>query len=195
VASFEESPSSFKESAGVLGALGPFGWGVEYAQFGSAPYASGTGAINWGLASTLDAAALRVGVSGHHLKGSGGDYDLGVLFDPARQFRFGVLLPSVQNGLRDLGAGLTLGLDPTFDLVVDAAMDLRSRDGIVKPGLNLHADRFVVSGGYGFRVHGTTNPILNPKLSVGIGVRFSDHILIEYSYRALPEHLLGLTLR
>ncbi|NDG85035.1 MAG: hypothetical protein EBX52_08370 [Proteobacteria bacterium] len=193
VATFDSSASTISESAGVLGSVGQVGGGVEYSRFGAGPY--GTGAINWGLATAVDAASLRLGVSGHHLNGASGSYDFGFLFDPSRQIRFGFLLPAIQNGLRNAGAGFTFGLDSTFDLVVDGAMDLKSRDSIVKPGLTLHADRFVVTGAYGFHVKGTSDPLLYSKFTAAIGMKITDHVLIEYSYRGLPEHLVGLTLR
>ncbi len=195
VASFDDSLSSVRPSAGILGSVGPLGMGVEYSQFESGPYGSGTGAVNWGMASAIDAASLRMGISGHHVNGSAGSYDFGLLFDPSRQVRFGLLLPAVQNGLRNVGAGFTFGLDSTFDLVVDGAMDTKTQDSILKPGVTLHAERFVVSAGYGFHLKGTSDPILYSKLSASIGVRIHDHVLLEYSYRGLPQHLLGLTLR
>lgn len=193
VATFDSAASTISESAGVLGSVGPVGGGVEYSRFGAGPY--GKGAVNWGLATGLDSASLRLGLSGHHLSGANGSYDFGFLFDPSRAIRFGFLLPAVQNGLRLAGAGFTFGLDSTFDLVIDGAMDLKSRDSIVKPGLTLHADRFVVTGAYGFRTKGTSDPILYSKVSAAIGMRITDHILVEYTYRGLPEHLVGLTLR
>jgi hypothetical protein len=195
VAAFSDSTSNLRGSGGVLVGLGPVGAGLEWTQFDSSPYAASNSAIQWGLATDLDAMHLRIGVSGHHLKSSSGSYTLGMIYEPFRILRVGFMVPAAQNGIHDLAGGLSLELDPAIDLVVDASMNAAQAAGVVKPGITLRGEHFQVSGGYGYRYRGSVDPVLSSKLSAAIGFKITDHVLIEYNYKGLPQHLLSLTLR
>jgi hypothetical protein len=194
-AAFDNDLNPVRASGGALFGYQSLGGGIEYSQYDSGPYSSGSGAIQWGLASRIDALSLRLGVSGHHVSGSSGSYNVGLLFEPAHAVRFGLMIPGVQNGLDVVGAGFTFMLDPAIDLVIDGSLNPSTKDGVVKPGITLHSDRFQVSASYGLRHHGTSDPLLYARFSGAIGIKFTDHVFLEYSYRGLPEHLLGLTLR
>ncbi len=194
-AAFGSDLDPIRASGGVLFGSSVLGGGIEYSQFDSGAYSSGTGAIQWGLGGNIDALRLRLGVSGRHLSGANGSYTVGLLFEPVRAVRFGLMVPSIQNGMDVVGAGLTFMLDPAIDLVVDGSLAPSTSHGVVKPGITFHSDRFQVSASYGFRYRGTTDPLLYARFSGALGLKVSDHVFLEYSYRGLPEHLLGLTLR
>ncbi len=195
VAAFSDSTSNLRGSGGVLVGVGPVGAGVEISQFDASPYATSSPAVQWGLATALDSLHLRIGVSGHHLKSSSGSYTFGMIYEPFRILRVGFMVPSAQHGIHDLAGGLSLELDPAIDLVVDASMNATQAAGVVKPGITLRGEHFQVSGGYGYRYRGSVDPVLSSKLSAAVGFKLSDHVLIEYSYKGLPQHLLSLTLR
>ncbi len=194
-AAFGSDLNPIRASGGVLFGSSAIGGGVEYSQFDSAAYGSGTGAIQWGLGGNIDALRLRLGVSGRHLSGSTGTYTVGLLFEPVRAVRFGLMVPRVQNGIDVVGAGLTFILDPAIDVVVDGSLDPSTSHGVIKPGITLHSDRFQVSASYGLRYRGTSDPLLYARFSGALGLKITDHAFLEYSYRGLTEHLLGLTLR
>jgi|GEM_PF-2085744 len=194
-AGFNSSLKPIRASGGVLFGASIFGGGVEYSQFDSGPYASGTGAVQWGLGANVDALRLRLGVNGRHLSGTSGSYTVGLLFEPVRAVRFGLMVPQIQGGVDQLGAGLTFELDPAIDVVVDGAIEPATHRSMVKPGITLHSDRFHVSASYGLRVQGSADVLLYSRFSGAIGIKIADHAFLEYSYRGLPEHLLGLTLR
>jgi hypothetical protein len=194
-AAFGSDLDPIRASGGVLFGSSFLGGGVEFSQFDSGPYASGIGAIQWGLGGNLDVLNLRLGVSGRHIKNTAGSYTVGLLFEPVRAIRVGLMVPRAQNGIGVVGAGLTFMLDPAIDVVVDGSLEPSSSHGVVKPGLTFHSHGFQLSASYGFRVRGTTDPLLYARFSGALGLKLSDHIFLEYSYRGLPEHLLGLTLR
>ena len=194
-ATFDDTTHNLRGSAALLGGEGPVGFGLEYSQFDSVPYAPSTHDISGGLALRLDAIHTDFGITGHFVNGSSGSYNFGFLFDPGHRVRFGLMGTGVQNGFHDLGAGLTFEIDPAIDLVVDSSYNLSSKDSVVKPGITLHAARFEISAAYGFNAHGTSEPLLYTKFSAAIGIELADHVLLEYSYRGLPQHMLGLTIR
>lgn len=191
---FSDSLNQARASGGVLAGLGPLGMGLEYSQFGSTPYASGTSAVNWGLAAELRSLDLAIGVSGNHV-GRNASYTVGLAYQPVNGFRLALMAPQVNQNPKVFGGGITLEIDPAIDLVMDAALDTRDSAIMLKPGLTLHADRFHVSGAYGHRHRGTSDPLLTAGLSAAVGLKVSEHILLEYSYQGLSRHLLGLTLR
>ncbi|NDF14921.1 hypothetical protein EB061_06325 [bacterium] len=191
---FSDSWSNPRASAAVLAGLGPLGMGIEYSQFDRAPYAPGTSAINWGLATGVRSLGLSLGVSGRHFARVG-SYTVGLAYQPLTWFRLALLLPNVNQSPKVFGGGVTLEVDPAMDLVLDAATDTRSSALMLKPGITLHADRFHVSGAYGHRYRGSSDPMLSSGLTAAVGLKVSEHWLIEYSYQGLCRHLLGLTLR
>lgn len=191
---FSDSLNNARASGAALAGFGPLGMGLEYSQFDAGPYASGTSAVNWGLAADLRSLDLVVGISGHHVGGAG-SYTVGLAYQPLTWFRLALMVPQVNQKPKVFGGGMTLEVDPAIDLVLDAAMDTRDSALMLKPGLTLHADRFHVSGAYGHRYRGASDPLLSNGLSAAVGLKFSNHILLEYSYQGLSRHLLGLTLR
>jgi hypothetical protein len=191
---FSDSVSNARASGGVLAGLGPLGMGVELAQFDAAPYARGTSAVNWGLAADLRAVDVVLGISGHHMGGAG-SCNVGLAYQPLTWFRLALMVPRVNQNPKVFGGGVTLEVDPAIDLVMDAALDTRDSALMLKPGLTLHADRFHVSGAYGHRQRGSSDPLLSNGLTAAVGLKISNHLLLEYSYQGLSRHLLGLTLR
>ncbi|MBC7397096.1 MAG: hypothetical protein H7333_06600 [Bdellovibrionales bacterium] len=195
-ATFDNSTQNAQGSAALLMGNGFLAAGAEYSRYNAAPFARGTSLINGGLALRMSTLNMTLGVSGHLPQPQGAaQFDLGTLIDLAPALRFGAMVPNVTNGVHIVASGFTYSLDPSIDLVVDAAYGLGSGDGTVKPGMSIHTDLVQATFAYGLRMMGVNDVLLYPKLTGALGLKLTDNILVEYTYRGLPEHRLGLTLR
>ena len=195
-AAFSDNTNNLRGSAGLFMGNGLIAGGAEYSKYSSGPYPSGSAQVNWGLAAKLETAQTTFGISGHHVTPHGGSaYDAGILIDLTPSLRFGGMIPNFTNGLHTVAGGFTAAIDPMVDFVIDAAYQLTDSDGIVKPGLNIHSDILQVSAAYGIRFAGNYDPFLYARFSAGVGLRLADNLLVQYEYRVLPQHLVGVTLR
>jgi hypothetical protein len=194
VAAIDDSTTNLKASGAILAGNGVLGAGVGYSQFDSGAYASGTGAIHWGAAGTLQSLSTTLGISGRSVSGAS-TYDVGLFFDFIPRLRVAALAKDVGNGLHLVGAGLQFMVDSMVDLVIDADYETRLKQGVVKPGFTLHTDRVQFTAAYGFRYVGSSDQFVYSRMTAGIGIRIADSILLQYQYRSLPQHLVGLTLR
>ena len=196
MAAISDSTATLRESGALLVGNGYLGAGAEYAQYNSGAYASGTGVINFGAAGMIPSMATTFGISGHSDTGGGGSsYDFGMFFEFIQRLRIAAMMKNLTHGIGVVGAGLMFNLDPMVDLVLDADSDIKNSLGVVKPGLSLHTDRIHFTASYGYRYRGLSDALLYSKFSAGLGIRISENFLVEYQYRTLPQHLLGLTLR
>jgi len=188
IASFDDSTTTLRESGGLLAGNGTYGAGVEYSNFNLQPY---------GAAGTLETLGTTLGISGHAVSNGGGStYDVGTLIDLFPRFRLGGVIPNFTNGLQTVAAGFTYIADPMVDFVVDAGYQLRYQQGIVKPGISLHTNMIHATASYGFRFAGTWDSVfVTTKFTAAVGLRLTERFLVEYEYRELPEHRLGLTIR
>lgn len=195
VGAMDDSTSVLRARGAVLAGNGSLGAGVGYSQFDSAAYATGVGAVHWGLAGTLHALSTSIGLAGRTFSGGTSTYDLGLFFDFIPRTRIGALAKNIGNGLNLIGAGLLFKVDSMVDLVLDADYETRGKQGVVKPGFTLHTDRVDLSIAYGFRYVGTGDVFLYSRMTAGLGIRLFDQVLLQYQYRNQPQHLLGLTMR
>jgi hypothetical protein len=198
LAAFDDSLDTTRGSGGILLGNGQFGAGLEYSGYsGDSAYPSGDALLNWGLAGRLTTINTTIGISGHDNIGgiSGSSYDVGALIDLSSSLRLGALIPDFTNGLHDVTAGITYMLDPAADIVIDGAYNMQSHESMIKPGLTFRADMLQATAAYGFHANGVDDVFLYHGFTGGIGVRLTESVLIEYEYRVLPEHRLGLTLR
>jgi hypothetical protein len=196
-ASFDDTTNNLRGSGGAFAGNGMIAGGLEYSTFNQGPLPSGKSQINGGLAANLSALQTAVGISTHRLSDNGGNsYDVGALITLAPQLRVGAMIPDFSNGLQLVAGGFTYAADPSVDFVVDAGYQLRDKNGIVKPGLSIHTNLIQATASYGFRFEGDSDDVLvTTKFSAALGLKLAEKILIEYEYRGLPEHRLGLTLR
>jgi hypothetical protein len=195
VAALDDSTTNLKASGAVLAGNGTLGAGVAYSQFDSGAYATGTGALHWGAAGTLQSLSTTLGISGRSVSGGASTYDLGLFFDFIPRIRIAAMAKDVSNGLHLVGAGLQFMVDSMVDFVIDADYQTQLKQGVVKPGFSLHTDRVQFTAAYGFRYVGSSDVFLYSRMTAGIGIRIADSILLQYQYRSLPQHLVGLTLR
>ena len=195
-ATFDNSTANARGSAALLAGNGSVAGGIEYSKYNSAPYPQGSAQINGGLALHASSVHTTFGFSGHQYQPNGGSsFDAGILTEIAPMIRFGAIVPDFTHGLHIVAGGFTFNLDPAVDLVVDAAYHLNARNGTVKPGMTLHTDLVQATAAYGIKFTGTSDVFLSSKFTGALGLKVSDNFLVEYEYRALPEHRLGLTLR
>ena len=196
-ATFDDSTKNLRESGGLFLGNGSLAAGAEYSTFNAGPYPAGSDQINFGLGARLQAVHTSIAISGHSVSNGGGStYDAGMLMDLAPQLRFGAMLPDVTHGLHVLGGGFTYMADQMVDFVVDAGYHLQGKNGIVKPGLSIHTNIIQATAAYGFRFTGTSDDVLvTAKFTAGLGLKLMEKLFVEYEYRVLPEHRLGLTLR
>jgi hypothetical protein len=187
-ASFDDTFTRLKPSGGVLTGNGSMAAGVGYSQWDA-------GAIHWGAAGTLHSASTTFGLAGKSISGSGSTYDFGMFFDFIPRTRIGLLAKDVGQGLHLFGAGVQFLVDSMVDLVVDVDYENRLKQGVVKPGFTLHTDRVHLAVAYGYRYAGSGDSYLTSRLSAGLGLRLFDSAMLQYQYRTLAEHLVGLTLR
>ena len=196
-ASFDDSTKNLRESGGIFLGNGLLAAGAEYTTFNSDPYPQGENQINFGMGGRLQAVHTSVGISGHSVSNGGGStYDAGMIIDLTPQLHLGGMIPDFTHGLHTVGGGFTFMADQTVDFVIDAGYQLQDRNGIVKPGISLHTNLLQVTAAYGFRFRGVADEVLvTTKFTAGLGIKLMEKIFIEYEYRVLPEHVLGLTLR
>ena len=196
-ASFDDSTNNLRESGGVFAGNGLIGGGVEYSTFNQGPLPSGQSQLNAGLAADLTSIQTSVGISTHRISDNGGNsYDVGALINLSQSLRVGAMIPDFTNGLQLVAGGFTYAVDPMVDFVVDAGYQLRDKNGIAKPGLSIHTNLLQATASYGFKFAGDSDDVLvTTKFSAALGLKLTNNILIEYEYRGLPEHRLGLTLR
>ncbi len=200
VATFDDSTRNARGSGALLLGNGLFGAGFEYSEYNANPYPANAGEINWGVAGRFSSINSVFGISARHSwtefpKTNASRYNLGILIDVLPGVRFGGIIPDINHGLQRLAGGFTYNFDQNIDFVIDAAYQLRSQNGVAKPGITLRTDRIVTTAAYGVRFAGEQDVILSSKFTAGIGIRFTDNVLVEYEYRGLPQHRLGLTLR
>ncbi len=198
----QELSTPTRGSGALLMGNGMLGAGIEYSTFNSSPYPNGSAEIDWGVAGRFSTLETTIGVSGHQVVAASGtnwsnagNYDIGALFEPFRTMRVGAMVPNFNHGLRIAAGGITWLLGPRFDFVVDAAYHLLDKAGTIKPGLSIHSNRIQLSAAYGARMLGSEDVFLNTGFTGGIGLKITNALLVEYQYRALPQHWLGLTLR
>ena len=197
-ASFDDSTSNLRESGGFFLGNGVVAAGAEYSNYNSGPYARGYYQINWGLGTRVEATRTSLAVSGHQVSVGGGvsSYDLGMIMELSSQTRFGAMITDFTRGLRVIGGGFTYISDPMVDFVVDAGYHLVAKYGVIKPGISFHTYSIQATASYGFRFTGIVDSVIvNTKFTAGIGLKLAEKIFLEYEYRELPEHRLGLTLR
>ncbi len=197
-ATFDDSTKNIHESAALLYGNGLFGAGMEYANFNASPYPAGAAQINWGVAGRFSSIHTAFGVSGRHSSISTRSYyDFGALIGLFQRVTMGLQVPDFggKGGPQVVASGFTVMLHPMLDFVVDAAVHLRSHHGTVKPGITLRTDRVMATGAYGLDFAGNTDVLLNSKLTAGLGIKVTEYVFIEYEYRGMPQHRVGLTLR
>ncbi|MBS1958005.1 MAG: hypothetical protein JST80_00900 [Bdellovibrionales bacterium] len=193
LASLNSSMSNLKPSGGLLIGNGLLGAGIEYTTYGGG---AAINEINWGIGGYLTSISTAFGISGHHVSGSSsGSYDLGVLIDLGSNLRLGGMIPNFTNGLDIVGAGLTYKYSSDIDFVVDGAYSLNHSYGTIKPGLTIHTGTLNLTGAYGIHLTGSTNALLYEDFAAGLGFVLTRTVLIEYEYRGLPQHRIGLTLK
>jgi hypothetical protein len=195
-ATFDDSTKNARESGGIFLGNGSFAAGAEYSTFNASPYPVGQHQLNFGLGARLSMIHTSVGVSSQSVSTGGGTSDdVGMIMDMA-SLRLAAMIPDFNHGLHILGGGFVWVADQMVDFVVDAGYHLQDKEGIVKPGISIHTNLLQATAAYGFRFAGVSDDVLvTTKFSAGLGLKLMDKILIEYEYRVLPEHRLGLTLR
>jgi hypothetical protein len=186
-ATFDDSTNNMRESGAILGGNGTVGAGVEYSNYDAGPFPTGQHQINYGLALNLETLHTAFGVSGHTVSNNGGStYDVGALIALTSQLHLGAVIPNFTNGLHVVAAGFTYAADPMVDFVVDAGY----------PGISIHTNLIQATAAYGFRFTGDSDDVLvTTKFTAGLGIKLAEMLLVEYEYRGLPEHRVGLTLR
>lgn len=210
LAAFEgrtDSLSDTRGSGGLFIGNGLLAAGFEITQYRSVPYGN-SNRVNWGFAGRIPSAGFTIGISGHHdAPGESKSFDVGTLIEIGGRSRLGIMVPDVEQYTKSINQfdaagrnrtfalGLTLKIANSLDFVVDGSYGIDRKDGRVKPGLTYYGQWFVVSGSYGFDAIGNGGPLLSKEFSGGIGLMLSRNILVQYQYKVLPEHLLGLTLR
>jgi hypothetical protein len=196
-ATFDDSTKNLRESGGLFLGNGTLAAGGEYSTFNQGAYPTGENQINFGIAARLDAVRTTLGVSGHTVSNGGGSsFDIGMLMELAPQLRLGAMIPDVTHGLHTIGGGFTFLADQMVDFVVDAGYQIQNKEGIVKPGISIHTNIIQATASYGFRFAGMADSALvTTKFTAGLGLKLAQRFFVEYEYRVLPEHRLGLTLR
>ena len=197
-ATFDDSTNDIKGSGALLAGNSLIAVGAEYSQFNTEPLPKGTDQLNFGLAGRLSTLNTTFGVSGHAVSNGGGtDFDAGTLIDLFPRLTFGAMVKDFTHGIHELGAGFNFTADSMVDFVVDAAYQIDEKEVTVKPGLTLHTDLIQASAAYGFKVTKNTadDSFLSRDFSVGVGLKLTQNILIEYQYKVFPQHWVGLTLR
>jgi hypothetical protein len=198
---FDDNGDSARGSGGILTGNGEYGAGIEYSKYNAGEFYDNDAVLNFGAAARISSLSTTVGLSGHDYLNNGtgssnSSYDLGVLINPMQNVRIGAMLPDFTNGLHVIAAGLTYMVDPAADLVIDGAYQNDGNELMVKPGLTLRANNMLqATAAYGFHINGADDVFLYHGFSGGVGIRLTDSVLIEYEYRVLPEHRVGLTLR
>ena len=196
-ATFDDSTQNIRESGGLLLGNGNLGAGLEYSKYSSTPYPQNQAQINGGLAARLPFVNTTFGVSAHSVTPDGTrTYDAGMITELWPRLNFGAMIKDFTHGMHEVASGLTFAADPMLDLVVDAAYQITEKEGAVKPGITIHTSLLQLSAAYGLRMTGNQDDdFLTRKLSAGLGLKLTQNILIEYQYKVLPEHWLGVTLR
>lgn len=184
-------------SEGVLIGNGIIGAGLEFQNY---PNYFGTGVsqgkIHWGLAGCFKTIWTTFALSSHTtLNGGGTTFDLGVMIEPLSKVRLGFMIPDFARRFDTFAGGITFLLSDMIDVVVDADYNSKASLGAIKPGATIHRDWLQMTMAYGLRYLGRSYVILSQGLSAGVGLKIFNPLLLNYEYRGIPEHRLGLTLR
>jgi hypothetical protein len=183
-------------SGGILLGNNMVGAGVEYISRSSE--GSTSGQINWGLGGRIQSLATSIAVSSRFVVGNGSPvYDAGILVEPSSRFRFGLMVPNVNATITTVGAGVTVAVDSTVDVVVDADYSTSSKGGLVKPGLTFRSQSLQATLAYGLAYKSglLTGGLLNDSLTAGLGLKIGNSMMFSYEYRGVVDHRAGLTIR
>jgi len=182
-------PRGTYTSASLLVGNGILGAGVSG---GGRPYDS----LDWGIAGRVPAIFSTFGLSSHTEFGvTPSLWDTGVLFEPFDAIRVGFMVPHINLSLDSFAGGITYLYNSYFDAVVDIDYDSKYSLGVLKPGITFRNDYVEATAAYGLRYLGKDDALLYSGLSVGIGLKVIEPLLVSYEYGGLVTHRLGVTLR
>lgn len=185
-------------SGGLLIGNGVVAAGAEY--LSKSTVGSSNGKLNWGLGGRIQSMNTSIGISSHAVANGGSPtYDIGLIIDPSSKFRFGFMIPNFTGTIDTYAAGMTVGVDNSVDVVVDADYSKSASGGLVKPGLTFRSQSMQATVAYGFSYSSSsttaTTAVLNDKLTIGFGAKLGNSLLFSYEYRGVVEHRAGLTIR
>lgn len=112
---------------------------------------SGSTDAFYGMGLNIDSLKTAFGVAGSTaLSGGGTSINAGMLILPRNSFRVGVTAVGLQNGLGELGAGLTTNITQKVDLTVDTTYNTQSSSFAAQPAFTLGDSKAALTLGYGF---------------------------------------------
>jgi hypothetical protein len=201
-----ENPAGiFRQSSVKLqGFVGSLGGGSDelrpgaFLSTGNGTVGAGIGLVDagadfelaWGAGGELGALNTAFGVSGIGIDSA--SINIGALFNPDGQLRFGAMIYDVTNGLEIFGAGLAYGKDQ-FKIVLDAGYANSSLG--VRPGIGVSVEPLHLSVSYADTVVDEGATPVGDGINVGVGFELSSDFSLLFYYEHLYRTYFGLIYR
>lgn len=163
--------------------------------------------FNFGIAAKATGLNVSIGATGSYVISQSGnatayangttlDSNIGMIFNPDGDVRFGVTAFDVLNGVDALGAGIAASASDWATFSLDGSMDAKSGNGkTIKPAMGIHLMDFQFTLGYGLGLDNLDTNWIRRGTAFGMGIQLGMEAHLQFYYNQLALYFVGLTIR
>jgi hypothetical protein len=188
---------------------GYVGGGLGVQSFSSQRSDNNTSSITlftYGIAAYITGLNISFGASGSYAFQGGGNaggtgastpwgLDLGLIYNPKGEVRFGASAFNVVNGVNTIGVGIAADASTYATFALDATADQNINGKTIKPAMGIHLMDFQFTLGYGVRLDEVASNWIRQGGSFGLGLRLTPMIHLQGYYNHIAQYYGALTIR